>query len=729
MPTIELRDGFGLVVDASPDPECLFLKYLKNPRVITGVLHNANAIAGLQIGQVPFSSQTSGISFDKSIELGTSGAELVVKPELTSTVEIVKNDALFGGDEDPFRDPIPIPDKQHAFVSARIKAGVDAGVKDDASALKFGFIAGSEIALTNYRLFALTDDIAPAVRTLFEHFRVPGDLGDIEAMETGIVAAVEGSGSLKFSAEANLLSAVNPLATVNTAVNVGPLKLQDGGSLTVGAAYTLTGEYQLRVQRLDGKKFRLGYEKKRGSEFDVSAKAEFGAGPEVEGFDLIKGVLQAVSSDPVPDKDTFCKAGLKEEQISTIAEAIKTGIERSLELSLTSELNFLETTSTAFSYEIDLHAVDEAGREAVEHALRGDLSGLEGSALTGVKPLKSIFSTLRRGTRILKLNLLGIFNYASVSELFQKGTVIVDRQIGDITITDQVGANRVQFDSNNFAKNSGKLRKLLAESFLVTVTYRTSKTVLQAPGISSKYWFFELHEKANLANLQNYLQIAQALELIGLEQARNKLQQLRGSASLGLATLYLDSTYTNGVFHSLFLDGTGAARPKNEYERLGRQAMAALIVPDPPISDARLRPLQNDAIWQSMQGGTTTFSTVLRDQGFTPEEINAIIPDYLAIRWWADAMHNLADGLAQILGLFSQGTGPQVGDPKVMHLRKELDKRLSDVAANTHDHFGEPWGFLVMDLASGRKAPISLQMNCAKFALAASQTTTQQTTP
>jgi hypothetical protein len=544
-------------------------------------------------------------------------------------------------------------------------------------------------------------------------------------MAPGDVATVEGTGSLKFSATANLLSAVNPLATVNTVVAEGILNVKEGGSLTVGAAYTVTGEYQVRIQRLAGRKFQLGYEKKRGSDFSVSAAAEFGVSANAGAFDLIQGVLQVVSANPVPDKEEFHRAGLNDQQILIIGTAIKTGIERSLELSLKSQLDFLDTVSTAFSYEIDLDALDANGRQAVHNALDGDLSKLEKSTPAGVKPLKSVFSTLREGKKILKVNLLGIFNYGSVSTLFQKGTIIVDQQVGDITITDEVGANRIEFSSNNFAKESGKLRKILAESFLVTIIYRASKTVLQAPTINTSYSFFELHQKASLSNIQDYLQIAQALNSISPEQLKNRLVEVGNCRSFGPATLYLDSHYDDETFRTLFLDSRGNARAESEYENLGRQAMAATIISDGSVGDARLRPLQNDAIWRSMQEGTTTFPTVLRDQGFAAEHIPAISSDYLAIKWWANSMHDLGEALARVLNFFSQQPKVDAGNHTVAQLRKELDKKLSEVAANTHDHFAEPWGFLVMDLASGRKAAITLQINCSKLTLIAPEDASQ----
>jgi hypothetical protein len=723
--TIELRDGFGLVIDASPDPVSAFSKYLKTPSTITAILHNKTPLVGLQIGQDPFVSRTLGISFDKSIELGATGVDLTLKPQFAATVEIKKGDSLFDEDEDLFRDKVQIPDKQHAFLAASIEASLEVGLADKSGDLGFGFSFGTETILRNYRLFALSDPIVPAIKALFENFVVPGDLQDIERMAPGSLATVEGTGSLKFSATANVLSAVNPLATVNTVIGEGILSLKEGGSLNVAAAYKLTGEYQLRIQRLGERKFHLGYEKKRGSDFRVSAAAQFGLSASAAGFDLIQGVLEMVSADPVPDKNAFHAAGLTDEQTLTIASAIQSAIERSLELSLKGELDFLDTRSTAFSYEIDLNTLDANGRQAVHDALDGDLSKLENSILPGVKRLKSIFSTLREGKRILKLNLLGIFNYGSVSALFQKGTVIVDQQAGNITITDDVGANRIQFTSSNFAKDSAKLRKVLAESFLVTVTYRASKTVFQAPNMSTSYSVFELHQKANLSNIRDYLQVAQALNLIPPEQMREKLAEVSKFQAFGPATLYLNSHYDDKIFRTLFLDLQGNARSQEEYENLGRRAMAALIVRDEPVGHARLRPLEDDAVWRSMQEGTTTFATVLRDQAFAAEFIPAIAADYSAIKWWAEAMHEVGQALANVLRFLSEQPKADVGNHAVAQLRKEMDKRLSRVAANTHDHFAEPWGFLVMDLASDRKAAISLQINCSKLALIASDDASQ----
>jgi hypothetical protein len=726
MATIKLTDGFGLVIDASPSPSSIFSKYLKNPSAVVGALHDVKDIKDLQVGQDPFQSQSVGLSFGDSIDLGTSGVELTIDPELLGTIAIKKGDSLFDTASDPFGDKIVIPPNQ-AYVSAALEAKLDVGLSESSGDLQFGFTAGTDVVFTNYQLFALTDKIVPALQTVIQTFTVPGDLQDIEAMSPNNIATIGGTGSLKFSAKANLLTAVNPLAALSTSVVQGPLTIKDGASLVVGATYTLTGAYQLRVQRLGGSKFRLGFEKKRASEFDVSVSADIGVSATVDGFDIIQALLGAVSSDPVPNKDVFQRAGLTPDQIATIATAMKAGIERSLQLSLAGELDLLDSASAAFSYEIDLAALDAQGRQSVHDALDGNLSLLEQIPMNGIKPLTSIFSSLRQGKRIFKVNLLGIFNYASVSTLFQKGTIIVDRDSGDVTITDQAGATRIQFTSDNFAKDSAKLRRVLAESFLMTVTYRTSGTVRVGPTLATTQWFFELHQQTNVQNIKDYLNVAQALGLLSPLDVSNKLTSVTGIGSFGRSSLNVNSSYNDSLSKSLFIDSSGQARAVNEYDRIGRFALASLLPEGNPINNARRLPLTDDKIWTAMrsQGQANDFGGLFGSYGFNTNQLADIGSDYTLIVWWADAMHDMAVALSNLLSYMAQHPQWDPQDNAFKRLRSSLDQTMATVSKNTKDQFAEPWGLLAMDLASGQKSAKGFQLICPRLTLALSNSGAQ----
>lgn len=715
MPTISLTDNFGLIIDAKPLDSSAFAKYLRDPGAIVAALKNPAAIRDIAIGQVPVDTLSFGFSITQPVSLGASGVTLNIIPSLEGSIEIAKGGTLFGDESDSFADPVNIPDQQ-AFVSLVIDAGLEVDAAAQSGVLQFGFDPKTDLAITNYRLFPLTGQMASAVQTLVQEFVIPADLDDIAHMVPGSLATVEGAGSLEVSAAANLLSVVNPLATVGTAVSGSVLGLEQGGSLTVSASYTLTGAYQVRVERFDGSRFRLGFERKRGSEFTVSVSAALDLSVAAGQFDLLQRLLQVISANPVPDKTFFSQGGLTDDRIATLADAVKNGLERSLALAIESELDFESDASAAFSYEIDASALNDAGRKAVQGALTGDLRGLEGSALPGVTALKSVFSSLREGKQILKFNLLGIFNYASVSELLRQGTLVVDRESGDITITDKTGAQRIQFTADNFAQDPDKLRKLLASSLLTTVAYRASKTVLSAPEFSSDYWFFKYNDQAGPSDLADYLRTVEALEpLVPPEPTPPRPAP---DAPAGRATLFVDSRYGDALFRSLFLDAAGAPRQQTEYEKLGRQAMTLLVPPQSPLRDARLDFLGSDAIWRQLAGGPTLLPSVLEGDGFDEAEIQLLTPDFLLIRWWADAMSAMAVALAGILNFIGpRRTVDVMNDPAFQKLRQKLDQALAQVAATAKDDFGEPWGLVAMDLASGRRSTIGLRINSPSLRL------------
>src|SRR5579872_372755 len=127
MATIQLTDGFGLVIDALPSPSSAFSKYLKDPSTIRGLLHDAKDIRDLTIAQDPFQSFSAGLSFSDSIDLGSKGTELKISPGLEAAIAIKTGAALFDSSSDPFGDTIPIPPND-AYVCASLTATLDIGM-------------------------------------------------------------------------------------------------------------------------------------------------------------------------------------------------------------------------------------------------------------------------------------------------------------------------------------------------------------------------------------------------------------------------------------------------------------------------------------------------------------------------------------------------------------------------------------------------------------------------
>ena len=214
MPAIQLTDNLGLDINVGPSITLLFTKYLQNPGNIKTSLANTKDIGAAAIADHRFESGTADLSFKDPFVFASTGVHLTVNPKLLGTIAVAKSAFLFKSADDPFGDSIPIPPGQ-AYVSLCIRAslGIEATAKPDN--LQFGFNNQSQIAMTNYRLFPLNSGIVPAVGELFQSFIIPGDLTDIAALPEGSIATVEGSGSLKITAEADLPVGLNPLATVS----------------------------------------------------------------------------------------------------------------------------------------------------------------------------------------------------------------------------------------------------------------------------------------------------------------------------------------------------------------------------------------------------------------------------------------------------------------------------------------------------------------------------------
>ena len=703
MSNITVSDSSSVSLTFPGDAGSAFVKYLLSPGAISAALTQAQK-PGVAIDQfVP-----CGVKFTNSLKLGATSEELTIQPGLQGHIGI-KTGTLFDPKTDDFGDSIPIPSGQ-AYVSLGITASLNAGLTEEPGDLQFGFSAGGTLTLADYRLFETTTQVTSAIEALFRDFIIPADLQDIENMTPGAVAAIAGTGSLKFCATANLAAATNPLATLALG-NLATLSIKPGASLSVGAAITLTGGYQVRVRRLEGGKFQLGYEKKQGDTLAVTASASTGLTAGVGSFDLIATLLKAISADPVVDKDTFGKqTGLTEDEISAIASAVKAGIDRCLALSIAAELDLIAGSAAAFNYEIDLDLLDDPGKQAVHNALGGDLEGLEGADHPGVKRLTSVFSSLREGKRVFKINLLGIFNFGHVTDLLKNGRLIVDRETGAITIADSATANRIGFTSDNFAKDGAKLRTVLASGVTMTAGYTVGGVIPKDPSFGCGCWSFESHQNTQRQNIAHYLHVAQALQLMTSSDAAAKLASVGSvpSDAFKASTFHVESSYATTPFENMFLKGAaGAAQPRSqtEYENLGRSAMSSLLPPDDPVTTARLRPLTEDALWQKLTSllAAEAMKQELRDQGVTdnPAALGAIVSDVLLIFWWAEAMSAMANALADLLQFLKSNPKPDPQNNTFKKLRKALDDSMGHVSDDTQPSFGEPWGLLVMARASG----------------------------
>jgi hypothetical protein len=713
MVTIHLTDQFGLDVKLDPDPASVFVKYVKGLTEANASVKDGKNISTDTVGDYPFTTQAIGVSFQQPVPLVTTDVELCIKPNVSGCIALSAGSKLL--DKTLFDKPDAKPLWGQKYLSAALEASLAGDLTDKSGDLQFGFNAGSDVVLKYSQPVNATDELVSALKTTLNSFTIPGDLEDLNGMDEKSIASVKGTGTLTFTGAVNVLTVTNPLATIAAGIpKLGALTLQEGGSIGVTASLKFTGGYELQVSKLDANRILLAYSRMNGEALDVSITGEIGLSGGLGDFDLIKTLLQTVSHDLQPSVNDLKKAGLSDDEIAAICSAIKGGIQRSLQVALTAALDLSDDYTKAFLYEIDLSALDDAGKLAVHSAIDGNLSALESGNLTGVQALRSVIRATQERAVKLNLNLLGILNVGSVSDLLQTSMLVVDPDTGDITVMDKTTASNVGLTVSNLAKDGDKLRRILADGFLATCAYRTSQTGFRS-NITSKCWAFTLHQSTNLDQIENYLNIAVGLGLMARGDADKELAEASTIRQFGRSILRAESSYDDALFRILFFDALGQIRPQDYYEKTGRQAMAATLAPGDPTNQARLLPLTSDDVWSKMSGGQTTFPTLF--SGYNAVEIADIAGDYSIIKWWASAMHSLGQSLSNLLAFLNNSGVKDPNNDTFIALRGDLNETLKAVAQKTHDRFAEPWGLVAMDMASGGQSPTSLLITCPRLSL------------
>jgi hypothetical protein len=276
-----------------------------------------------------------------------------------------------------------------------------------------------------------------------------------------------------------------------------------------------------------------------------------------------------------------------------------------------------------------------------------------------------------------------------------------------------VTASRIAASTFNFAADSEKLRKVLAESVLITAAYRCSKLVIHQPELRIAHSYFELHTKTDKTVMKNNLDVLEALSLM---KASEKEQLLSAATEFGRTTFYVETGYDDKLVDDLFLKN-GAPRTQEEYERAGRKALA-LLVQSGEADQFRRLPASDDSLWKEMtEQGQPNFRFIDKLRNLSPAALGAVTSDYTVIMWWAKSMKEMSARLAEMRKFLNDNPGVDPKNEAFKSLREKLASKLKDVASNTKSEFGDPWGLVAMDQVSGRKASAKGLMTGTKLAV------------
>ena len=542
---------------------------------------------------------------------------------------------------------------------------------------------------------------------------IPAGVDDLKLLGVNDVCTVSGQGSLKISGGFSVTAAPNPLASVALPLNTGTVAVQTGVVAGISASFTITGSYQVRARRTSNETIELSFYKQRGTALRTDLSASGGVSVTVGSTDLLAALVGAITTDPTDDatQKLFGDGGLSPDEIASLTGAIKDGLDHSLQASLDLALSRITDDGAAFQYEIRPALLDAAAGAAVEKALQADLSGLTALELStkgaqlapGVKLLSSVLTTMRKNQTVFKLNLLGLVNFISLSELIRQCVVVKDPGTGYLTIADSATGNRINAEVEP-DRHSEALRQAMFESMMLTATYRVSNTV-NMPGLSSHNFHFAFHAETNPAELAGYLKWCVAMNLMNGQEVAASLKHFQGG---GASTCLIRTEFDDDACRSLFFQSPNQLWDLPHYQDVGRRAMRALIDPSTGDKD-RYRYALLDQHWAEAAGmGPVDGLAGLVGLHLTESNGAAITPylrgDVYTINWWAGAM--VAAG-TEILAMqqFLAGADPAklAGSAEFDRRRDQLQKKMTGIIADSRTRFDEPWGLVTLFWAAGSR--------------------------
>jgi hypothetical protein len=708
MAPISIRDMLGAeIVSANPNITTGFGKYLKGKPA----QFLAAADVARQLG-TDLTAATPGeggfrLALSADVPLGNNGTTLTIDAATGAIIGVYNRAGMQLLENTFLGKPMKVGPGQ-AFVAFSIRPTLAVGVNGHAGDLSFGMSAGSESEWRCYRPFDTASSIrlADAAKELLEHFVVPNDASDLREMRqlpTGTLACVSGHGQLRIAASANVAAAFNPLASVDTLPKLGKLQVSGGASASVGVAATLTGEYQIRAQKVGDAAVRLGFHTLKGREIEVTLSGKAGPGVSLGDKDLLAMLFKGPGGISVENREDLVQAGITSEQLDRVVTAMKDGLSRKLEVAIGARLASLREDEAAFLYDIDVATLDDVGAAAVDQALAGDLTALNvlepQLPAHGITLLQSQTDALRKKSVQWRINLLGVINVLSLSELVRTGTVLRDEESGELLITDKVTSDRV-----GAVVGPKQIRKLLYESTMMTLTYKAIGLDVNSDLEASQSFFF-FDKSANRQRMSDFLDAVMALQLTDGGSAP---ELSAGVDDFGKSSLSLETTFDKTACERVF-QTAGTPPGRDAYESIGKRALLALVKPGDPDAYRRI-PLENDALWRRLKdSGQSNFRFVLPPPitGGAAEGLHVAVvaADYNVIVWWAQAMATAAERLADMT-TFLAGRHPTAldKDPQFQKRRSDLEDAVTKTIRRNTATFDDPWGLVALFMASAGTA-------------------------
>lgn len=734
MPDIQITDSVeapsGIPIDVKK-PSSL-LKYLKSELLHLAVVPDFLKLKDLPLNEAARRPTSFKAAVKHDFQLGKTGPEIDITPSAEAIIAINASAGQDLFDDDEFPLPATVPN-QTGYVRVGFQGSLDVSVDGSNSDLSFGLDKTTTLDLDFFKAYPLAPNcpkLGDAVGGALSGFVIPADLSDLDLLGTGDIAAVSGHGKLKISGAVTASAFPNPLASVSLPLNSGSIAVQAGVTAELSASFAVSGDYQIRAHRLDANTIELSILRARGSMFIAEITAASGVSAELGDHDLVSAVFGAVIKDAPPNQHLF--ADLQPAEAAALQKAVKNGLDHSLKASLDLLLSTGSEDHTLFQYRIQPQQLDDNGTAAVRAALRGDLSlltamessmGDNGSLGPGIVLLNSLLMKLRKQGLTLHLNLIGLLNFADVSELVRKSEVLTDEVTGDVTIKEAVSGQTISSISEPLKRNEA-LRKALFESMIATTSYRAGKAV-SMPDLHCSQVHFALNQNTNHQILADYLRWFTALRLLTPVDVDLTVASFNDG---GPSTCVLRTAFGDDDCTALFFDTNGQPRQFGFFVEIGREAMGALLDAKNQQIDALRCELLTDPLWsKALDIGPNPNLAALVKLSADDARVQYLIGDLYTIVQWANTMAKTAKSVQDLRAFVNNSGGaPLAGNGAFTTKRDQLQKSLASMIKASQARFDEPWGMVSLFMACGATASayakavtqaLTIEKGCTDLAL------------
>ena len=640
-----------------------------------------------------------GSSTSITAGVGVSGAISILRPV---------DKTLFP--DDTFA-PVPISPDQ-CWIGVELDVSVDADLEGTADGFGVGIKGTAKLGLTTFTLIEATANQFPVFRdglkSALDHFYIASTADSLRNQAKGTVCATELCGTVTLSGSYQLPISVNALASADLPFNF-TISVDPEATLKLSGSITLSGDLIVRSHKVTDTILDIGVYKKKGSTLAACFTAGVGIGVDHGSTDLATGFLATV----LPGVDST-KSGITGDTAKSLNSALNDCIDRSLSIAMNVSCSAATTDEAAVTYSVDLSAGSANATDvALKAALQGDWTRL--SQLGNARLIRDIVTDSKEYKHTIAINLFGLYNAATIDTYVQSCTILHDEN-GQVAVIDKTDASRISVTAVPYAADSDKLRTALAQDFLSTASYAVVASRVQ-PKFVIQQSYFLYDKRLTRQEMQDQLLLGRALNLI---ENGSWNDTMASNPVFPHARISACAKYNTAETLNLFFANTGQRQPRNraEIERIGRDAMIALIDPGDPAGSQRLAALRDDQIWNAMDsiGNMALFGSIPGLKQLASPVVGAVGADWAGIVWWSDAITRTAPKLADLLEFLDTIPGGDFSsNPQFMAKSKAFQSALGSVARKTHAAFVGGWGMAVVFTLAGNRSDRTMDISWGSF--------------